>query len=98
MINVDQLLASDEQFLLAESQAMEALCDQAFAGLEVRPQGLPRLLPRARTGRPPAKPALCCPNPCPAPAAGAARCGHCEGGPSGVRRQGPRGRGTVPQG
>lgn len=34
LVNVDQLLASDEQFLLAESQAMQAACEAAFQGLE----------------------------------------------------------------
>lgn len=35
MVDVDQLLASEEQFLLAEAQAMEQACADAFAGQEV---------------------------------------------------------------
>ena len=36
MVNVDQLLASEEQFVLAEAQAMERACADAFAGRQVR--------------------------------------------------------------
>ena len=36
MVDVDQLLASEEQFLLAEAQAMERMCSEALAGQEVR--------------------------------------------------------------
>lgn len=39
LVNVDQLLASDEQFMLAEAAAMQQACDAAFAGLQVRPAG-----------------------------------------------------------
>jgi len=35
LVNVDQLLASEEQLLLAEAQAMERMCTEAFAGQEV---------------------------------------------------------------
>ena len=38
MVDVDQLLASEEQFLLAEAQAMERACTDAFAGQEVGAQ------------------------------------------------------------
>lgn len=36
MINVDQMLATEEQYLLAEAQAMDRVCTDAFAGQEVR--------------------------------------------------------------
>lgn len=39
MIDVDQMLATEEQYLLAEAQAMDRVCTDAFAGQEVRGVG-----------------------------------------------------------